>query len=65
MAHKFVVLVDGKLCQYQNYEDIPKIIDNVIQFKPDIPEGPHTEEQHEEIHEWEHKFKELMKRETK
>lgn len=65
MAHKFIVLVDGKLCEYVNYEDIPEIIDNVIQFKPDIPEGPHTEEQHEEIHEWEHKFKELMKRETK
>lgn len=65
MAHKFVVLIDNKLYEYQNYEDIPQVIDNVIEFKPEIPEGPHTEEQHEEIHEWEHKFKELMNRETK
>lgn len=65
MAHKFVVLIDNKLHEYQRYEDIPQVIDNVIQFLPEVPEGPHTEEQHEEIHEWEHKFKELMKRETK
>jgi hypothetical protein len=65
MAHKFVVLVGGQLQEYQKYEDIPQVIDNVIQFLPEIPEGPHTDEQHEEIHEWENRFKELMKRETK
>jgi hypothetical protein len=64
MAHEFKVLVDGKVKIYSKFEDIPLVIDNVISFKPEIPEGPHTEEQHHEIHEWEHKFKELMKRET-
>jgi hypothetical protein len=64
MAHKFVILLNGKLMEYSKYEDIPDSFENVIVFKPEIPEGPHTEEQHKEIHEWEYKFKELMKRET-
>lgn len=65
MAHKFVILLDGELKEYSNYDDIPLSFDNLIQYKPEIPPGPHTDEQHEEIHEWEHRFKELMKRETR
>ena len=65
MTHLFKVLVNGQMKTYNNFDDIPLVIDNVIAFKPDIPEGPHTPEEHEEIHAWEHKFKELMGRETK
>ena len=63
MAHKFVILNDGKLITYENYNDIPESFDNVIEFIPEIPPEPHTEEQHEEIGEWNNKLKELMKRE--
>lgn len=63
MSHKFTILNDGKLEVYTKYEDIPSSFDNVISFLPEIPDGPHTNEQHEEIHEWENKFKELLKRE--
>lgn len=63
MAHKFVILNDGILKTYENYNDIPESFDNVIEFIPKIPPEPHTEEQHEEIGEWNNKLKELMKRE--
>ena len=63
MAHKFVILNDGELTTYKNYNDIPESFDNVIEFIPEIPPEPHTEEQHEEIGEWNNKLKELMKRE--
>lgn len=65
MAHKFTILLDGKLVNYDKYEDIPLEFDNLIEFLPEIPPGPHTDEQHEEIEQWMHRFAELMKRETK
>jgi hypothetical protein len=65
MSHKFTVLTDNGLETYDKYEDIPESFHNVIEFLPEIPDGPHTEEQHEEIEQWNNKLKELMKRETK
>lgn len=65
MAHKFTILLDGKLINYDKYEDIPLEFDNLIEFLPEIPPGPHTDEQHEEIDQWMNRFAELMKRETK
>jgi hypothetical protein len=65
MSHRFDILLDGKLMSYDNYDDIPESFDNVVAFLPDIPPGPHTDEQHEEIKGWSLKFAELMKRETK
>lgn len=64
MAHKFKILLNGKVMEYENYEDIPESFDNLIAFIPDIPPGPHTDEQHEEIEDWMRKFAEVMKRET-
>jgi hypothetical protein len=65
MAHLFVILKDGILHEYDKYEDIPNSFDNVIKFMPEIPDGPHTHEQHDEIDTWNYKLQELMKRETK
>lgn len=64
MANEFVVLIKGELKTYERFEDIPQVIDNVIKFIPDVPNPPHTHEQHEEIDAWQDKFKELMGRET-
>ena len=62
--HKFVILINGKLHTYENYEDIPEIFDHVIEFKPHVPLAEfHTEEDHNEISEWNNKLQELMKRE--
>ena len=60
MPHVFVVLVDNELKTYDKYEDIPEVFDNLIKFLPEIPEPPHTEEQHEEIEGWNDKFQRLM-----
>lgn len=65
MNHKFVILNNGILETYDKYEDIPESFDNVIQFLPEIPEGPHTDDQHDIIDQWNDKLRELMKRETK
>jgi len=61
--HEFVIILNGELKTYSNYEDIPEQFDNLIKFKPKIPEPPHEEHQHDEIGEWNQKLQELMKRE--
>lgn len=65
MKHEFVIRLNGQLVTYDKYEDIPMQFDNLIKFKPCVPEGPHTHEQHEEIDSWNDRLKELMKRETR
>jgi|688.fasta_scaffold1726842_2 hypothetical protein len=64
MTHEFVILVNGELKTYHNYDDIPEKFDNVISFIPEIPPGPHTHDEHDEMSLWNEKLKELMKRET-
>ena len=60
MAHKFVVKRNGILETYTEYNDIPNDFDHVISFEPEVPEPPHTEEQHDEIEQWNDRLKELM-----
>ena len=50
----------GKLQTYTNYEDIPLDFDHVIKFVPDIPEGPHTEDEHDLIDSWNDRLQRLM-----
>lgn len=63
MAHEFKIKDKGEVTVYTNYEDIPKVFDHVIKFLPEIPPEPHTQEQHDEIDQWDNKLKQLMKRE--
>jgi hypothetical protein len=56
-------MVNGKLVTYTNYDDIPEFFDHVIEFMPEIPLPPHTEEQHIEIEQWNDKLQALIKRE--
>ena len=63
--HNFEILLNGELKTYHEYDEIPESFDNVISFRPYMPPPPHTEEEHEEIHGWEEKFKQLLRRETK
>ena len=60
MGHRFVIMRDDQLYEYTKYEQIPSEFDHVIEFAPKIPPGPHTDEQHEEIHQWHSKFERLM-----
>jgi hypothetical protein len=61
---EFVILRNGVLETYDRYEDIPEKFDNVIKFIPDYSDGPHTHEEHDELHLWNEKLKQLLKRET-
>jgi hypothetical protein len=62
--HKFVIIVDGELVTYTKYEDIPDNFDHVIEFVPEIPDGPHTENQHEEIDQWNNRLQLLIQKEN-
>ena len=62
---EFQFIVNGELITYDKYEDIPEKFEHIIKFIPDIPEEPHTEEEHREIATYNVKLQELMKREQK
>ena len=64
MNHIFDVIIAGKFYRYSRYEDIPERIDQVVRFAPEIPPGPHTQEQHDEIESWLTKFEQLLERTT-
>ena len=64
MSNEFVILKNNKLETFTRYEDIPEKFDNLIKFLPEIPEPPHTHEQHQELDLWNERLKELMKRKT-
>jgi len=63
MPHEFVVLIGKEPKTYTRYEDIPEEFDNVIRFMPEVPEPPHTQEQHEEVESWNKKLQMLMEKE--
>lgn len=61
---KFVVRIGNEVVTYNNYEDIPLFFDNLISFRPEFPDGPHTEEEHHGMSIYTQLLDELMKRET-
>ena len=63
MRGRFVILRDGELEIYDSYDQIPERFDNLIEFMPDYPPGPHTPEQHDEIGTYAARLDELMRRE--
>jgi len=63
--HEFVFKVDGKLVTVHSWEEVPERFDHVIKFLPEIPPEPHTEEQHEEIEQWNSRLQNLMQKERK
>lgn len=60
MAHEFVVMRNGQLETYDDYEKIPKDFQHVIKFVPEIPPGPHTDHEHDDIETWTDKLYALM-----
>jgi hypothetical protein len=60
MGHRFVIMQNDMLYEYTEYEQIPNKFDHVIEFAPEIPPGPHTDQDHEEIDQWQVKFERLM-----
>jgi len=60
MAHEFVIIRNGNIETYTDYDAIPLDFEHVIKFLPEIPEPPHTEEQHDEIEQWPARLEKLM-----
>jgi hypothetical protein len=60
MAHEFVIIRNGNIETYTDYDAIPLDFEHVIKFLPEIPEPPHTEEQHDEIDQWPARLEKLM-----
>jgi hypothetical protein len=64
MKGEFVVIKDGELKAYTNYNEIPKEFDHLIKFLPEIPPPPHSNAQHDEIHSWGEKLQNLISKEN-
>jgi hypothetical protein len=63
MAHKFVIKRNGILETFTEFEEIPEDFDHIIEFIPDIPDGPHTHEEHDELAKWNEKLQILVRKE--
>lgn len=62
MGHRFVIMRNDNIEVYDQYESIPNDLDHVIEFVPEIPPEPHTQQQHEEIDSWLDLFSQLMEK---
>jgi len=60
---EFQFIINGELVTFDKYEDIPEEFDHVIKFIPDVIPEPHTEEEHEEMAQWNTRLQELMEKE--
>ena len=60
---EFQFIINGELVTFDKYEDIPDEFEHVIKFLPDVIPEPHTEEQHEEMAQWNIRLQELMEKE--
>ena len=60
---EFQFVVNGELVLYDKYEDIPEDFEHVIKFIPDVPESPHSEEEHAEMALWNTRLQKLMEKE--
>jgi len=62
---EFVIKINGELVRHTKARDLPASFDHLIAFKPDIPDGPHTEEQHTAMGKYADYLQEVLSRETK
>jgi len=63
MKGEYIILQNGELVTYTDYDDIPSTFENVISFNPDWPPPPHTQEDHDIMAVFNDKLQALMERE--
>ena len=61
----FVVKRDGELIEVDRCGDLPDEFDHLIRFEPDIPEAPHSINDHEMMSKWTDYLQELVAKENK
>jgi hypothetical protein len=60
MTGEFIVMINGELVTYTNYNDIPDTFEHVIKYAPDCPGPPHTKEDHDYMETFNNKLQRLM-----
>ena len=60
---EFQFIINGELVTFDEYEDIPEEFEHIIKFIPDVIPEPHTEEEHEEMAQWNTRLQKLMEKE--
>lgn len=63
MAHVFTVWKAGELITVDCVEKIPQDFDFLVEFQPEIPPEPHSQQQHQEIDQWAVIFQQLLNKE--
>ena len=61
----FVVKRDGELIEVDRCGDLPDDFDHLIKFEPNIPEAPHSINDHEMMSKWTEYLQELVSKESK
>ena len=65
MPDKIVVRIENHLITYNDLSDVPQEFDNLISYEPEIPEPPHTQEEHNYMDNFNNILHELLRREKK
>jgi len=60
MKGEFIIMINGELITFTEYDDIPDQFEHVIKFTPTPIPGPHTHEEHEDLDSWNDKLQRLM-----
>lgn len=63
MKGLYKVLLNNEILEFHNIEDIPETFDNLIEFNPEYPLGPHTDEEHAQMDRMTDVLSELLQRE--
>ena len=58
-----LAVASSRLHEIILYNDDVNTFEHVIKFLPDVPPEPHTEEEHEEMAQWNIRLQELMEKE--
>ena len=61
----FVVKRDGELIEVDRCGDLPDDFDHLIKFEPNIPEAPHSINDHEMMSNWTEYLQKLVSKESK
>ena len=59
-----VKLLDKSIVEYDNYDDIPNKFFRLLNYNPEYPPTPHSEEDHKMIEAFDDKLHELLRRES-
>lgn len=62
MKGRFIVKIDGTYVLFTDYAEIRVPFDEIIAFEPEIPDPPHTEEEHAEIMTYTARYNDLLRR---